>query len=165
MIEFLNSVLRRLEKVALMVSWVGALFVTSLIMLDVSLRFLMNKPLPAAWEMSELVMPYIVFFALAEALSVGAHVQVTLFTSRMKPSSRRLSESFSAIVCAAACFIFAYSSWDRFMVSFAIKEEILAAISLPWWLGKLAMPIGLGLMGLRYLVRSIKPPVFEITKS
>jgi TRAP-type C4-dicarboxylate transport system permease small subunit len=152
MIKTLHLALKRLERIAVILSWLTSLLITAIVVIDVLLRFFLNRPLPAAWEMSEVLMPYIVFFALAETLSAGAHVQVTLFLSRMSPDLRRFCEIISGCICLAVCCVFTYSSYLRFAASFAIKEEILAAVSLPWWFGKMAMPIGFGLLGARYLL-------------
>ncbi len=64
--------LQAIDKVMVVISWAVTLFITFMIVIDVFLRFLFNKPLPASWEISEVVMPYIVFFALSQALAVGA---------------------------------------------------------------------------------------------
>ena len=34
-----------------------------------------------------------------------------------------------------------------------MNEEILAAIWIPWWIGKFAMPIGMGFLALRFLLQ------------
>jgi TRAP-type C4-dicarboxylate transport system permease small subunit len=34
-----------------------------------------------------------------------------------------------------------------------MNEEILAAIKLLWWVGKFAMPVGLGFFALRFLLQ------------
>jgi TRAP-type C4-dicarboxylate transport system permease small subunit len=97
-------------------------------------------------------MPYIVFFALSQALAVGAHVQVTIVTNLFSPKVQRLCEVIANLICVMVCVPLTWWSWLRFWASYKIGEEILAAIEIPWWLGKFAMPIGLGMLTLRYFL-------------
>ena len=76
-----NTVLTYIEKVLTFISWFVTLFITFMIVIDVFLRFVFNNPLPASWEISEVIMPYIVFCALAMALREGAHVKVSIVTN------------------------------------------------------------------------------------
>lgn len=56
--------IRKIEKFLTAVSWIVAMVITVLIVADVTLRFIFDKPLPATWEISEVAMPWIVFFPL-----------------------------------------------------------------------------------------------------
>jgi C4-dicarboxylate transporter DctQ subunit len=143
--------LQAIEKVMVVISWAVTLFITFMIVIDVFLRFAFNKPLPASWEISEVVMPYIVFFALSRALAVGAHVQVTIVTTLFNRKGQRVCEIIATLICIIVCVPLTYWSWLHFWSAYRIGEEILAAIKIPWWLGKFAMPIGLGTFTLRYL--------------
>jgi TRAP-type C4-dicarboxylate transport system permease small subunit len=155
MLNSIDRTLHFVEKVLLVGSIVATLFLTFLIVIDVFLRYVFNSPLPATWEMSELGMPYIVFLAFAFTLSVDGHVRVTLFTIRLPSQAQRACKIFTNIVCLLTCAVFAYTSWLRFWESFLMREEILAAIKLPWYVGKFAMPIGMAMFSFRYLLRLI----------
>lgn len=155
MLNSIDRTLHFVEKVLLVGSIVATLFLTFLIVIDVFLRYVFNSPLPATWEMSELGMPYIVFLAFAFTLSVDGHVRVSLFTIRLPSQAQRACEIFTNIVCFLTCAVFAYTSWLRFWESFLMREEILAAIKLPWYVGKFAMPIGMAMFSFRYLLRLI----------
>jgi C4-dicarboxylate transporter DctQ subunit len=147
--------LQAIEKVMVVISWAVTLFITFMIVIDVFLRFAFNAPLPASWEISEVVMPYIVFFALSAALAVGAHVQVTIVTNLFGPKGRRIFEIIATVISLMVCVPVTYWSWLHFWSAYRIGEEILAAIRIPWWLGKFAMPIGLGTFTLRYLLNLV----------
>jgi TRAP-type C4-dicarboxylate transport system permease small subunit len=152
MVNRLNIVLEKIEKGMTVVSWSVTLFITFMIVIDVFLRFIFNKPLPASWEISEVIMPYIVFFALARALSVGAHVQVTIVTNLLSNKGQVACNVFANLFSFCVCALCTYWSWLRFWESFSIREEILAAIPIPWWAGKFAMPVGMGIFCLQYLL-------------
>ena len=148
--------IEQVEKYLSVISWIAALFITFLIIIDVFLRFVFNAPLPATWETSEVVMPYIVFFAFAYTLKKDGHVRVTLFVDRLPPKARFGVEVFRKVVSFGICALFTYWSWLRFWHSFVVREEILAAIYIPWFVGKFAMPIGMGMFAIQYLLEAVQ---------
>ena len=154
--EKIDGTARKTEKALTDISWIVCLFVTLLVVTDIFLRFFLNRPLPATWEMSEICMPFIVFFPFAYASTIDVHVRVSLIKDRMPPKVRSGFEITGDALSFLICAMLAYWSWLRFWESFMIREEILAAIKLPWWVGKFAMPIGLGMFSLRYLLRMFR---------
>jgi TRAP-type C4-dicarboxylate transport system permease small subunit len=152
LIRNIDELLKRVERLFLKCSWFFTMVVTVFIVVDVAMRFFFNKPLPATWEMSEIAMPYIVMVGFAYTLTVGGHVQVSIVTDRLPPKVKFFFLTFRNLLSIALCGALAYWSWLRFVESFVMKEEILAAVPLPWWLGKFAMPLCFALFGLRFVM-------------
>lgn len=152
MLKKMDMAIKIVEKILTNISWMVCLFVTLMIVIDVFLRFVFNHPLPATWEISEISMPFIVFLPFAYTLTIDAHVRVSLVKDRVPPKVRLGFEIFTHAISFMMCAMLTYWSWLRFWESFMISEEILAAIRLPWWLGKMAMPIGMGFFAIRYLI-------------
>jgi TRAP-type C4-dicarboxylate transport system permease small subunit len=134
---------------------------------DVIVRFLFNAPLPASVEISTLMEPYVVFLPFAYTLARHAHVRVTIITMRLP---ERLSLSLDVLVYILDLLFFAllcYFSWLEFYKSFLAGEIMLAAIRLPWWSGKFAMPLGLFficiqcLLHLDFTIRSLASKRFN----
>ena len=146
-----DQAFQKTEKILTIISWVVALCVTMMIVIDIVLRFIFNHPLPASWEISEVSMPFIVFFPFAYTLSVDAHVRVSLLKDRVSPKTRIVFSMFTNVISFALCVMLTYWSWVRFLESYKMGEQILAAIPVPWWPGKLAMPIGMGVFAARFL--------------
>lgn len=147
----LKSVLDRIHPWFVMIAGLGLTFMVVMISADVVLRYVFNAPLPASIEISQLIEPYVVFFPFALALSLGSHVRVTLVTSRLSGKARMFSE---LIACAAGIIVFGvltYYGWLHFWESFVVRETMLASIRLPWWIGKLAMPLGTALMTMQFV--------------
>lgn len=151
----IDNVFQRIEEVLMILSWVATLFITFLIVTDIFLRFVLNKPLPATWEMSEVVMPYIVFFALAYTLEKDMHIRVNLIISRLPSKFRFACEIFSNIVSVSICVMMTYWSWLLFHDSFLAGEDMLAAIKIPWWFGKFAMPVGMAAFVFRLIIKLV----------
>jgi len=128
------------------------MIITLLIVIDVVMRFFFNRPLPATWEISEITMPFIVMVGFAYTLTIGVHVQVSILTDHLPPKVKFFFLSFRNLLSIALCGILTYSSWLRFLDSYRMNEEILAAVRLPWWVGKFAMPVCFALFGLRFVM-------------
>jgi len=126
-------------------------FLTLMIVVDVSLRALFNSPLPASAESTELMMPYIAFCTLAYTLAIGSHVRISILAERLPSKYRVHLEWLASAVGFGFSVLLTYMSWDFFWESFIIREEMLAIIKLPWWVGKFAMPLGFLFISLRYL--------------
>ncbi len=147
----ISSAFVRCEKVLTSISWLVTLAVTLMIVVDILLRAVFKHPLPASWEICELMMPWIVFTAFAYTLTIDAHVRVSLLVERVPLRVRQIMIILSELVSLIICALITYFAWVHFRESFAIREEMLAAIPLPWWLGKMAMPVGMFFLTIRYL--------------
>ena len=152
----IETTLQQIERAEVIVSWSASLFVTMMLVLDVSLRFFLNLPLPASWEMSEVIMPYIVMFGFAYTLTKNVHIEVTIVADRLPSKAKVLCEFFRNMVSLGMCVLITYWSWVRFWESFVMNEEILAAIRIPWWLGKLGMPVAFFSLGVRFMINIIQ---------
>jgi TRAP-type C4-dicarboxylate transport system permease small subunit len=100
-------------------------------------------------------MPYIVFFPFAYALTRGNHVQVGLVKNMFSQKIQRLFSIVTDIISLALCIAMTYWAWLRFWESYELQEEMLAAVEILWWWGKIAMPIGIGLFTISFFFQLI----------
>lgn len=151
-LERVDHGVRKIEMALVVVAWLVTLFVTFMIVTDISMRFLLHRPLPASWEISETLMPYIVMFGLAYTLTLNVHVRVTIVIDRLPTTMRRVCDLFGYLLSFGMCLILTYWSWLRFWESYLIDEMILAAIEIPWWIGKFGMPVAFAMFATRYMI-------------
>jgi len=147
--------LKWVDKGLLTLTGAVLVFLTVMIFVDVCLRFLFNAPLPASAESTELMMPYIAFGALAYTLASGTHIRITLLIDRMSRRGKASLEVVTSLFGFLFCAYLTYKGWIFFWESFAIREEMLAIIKLPWWAGKFALPLGMCFFTLRFLFNFI----------
>lgn len=85
--------------------------------------------------------------ALAYALKQGAHIRVTLVTTKLRSvRARRALEVLCLLVGLAAS---AYLTWSSVMFvweSYALRELATTYYATPLWIPRLAMPLGLALL-------------------
>lgn len=129
--------------ISVLLSSLTLVAMATMITLDVVLRYVFSAPLPASVEISQLMQPYVVLLPMAYTLAVGQHVKVTVLTVRLPPRLRSALEVFVYIIDAVFFACIAVYAWQEFYVSYSVDEIMLAAIRLPWWVGKFALPLGM----------------------
>jgi len=148
----MDGVWQRVNRLSALIGAVVLLAMMLLVVSDATLRSTVGKPIPGAVEGTGLLMPYIVFFALAYTLVIGGHVRVSLLFDRLPARSRLGAEILACIIGVAFFGILTYYGWMHFWESFVIREFMMAPIKLPWWVGKLAMPVGLFIIFAQFLL-------------
>jgi len=155
MLEKVHRIEKKMETVLTMISSVVTVSLTLMIVVDVIGRYFFNSPLPATWEIGEICMPYIVFLPFAYALTRGNHVQVGLVKNLFSQKVQRIFGIITDIISLALCMAITYWAWIRFWESYQLGEEMLAAVEILWWWGKIAMPVGIGLFTISFLFQLI----------
>jgi len=132
------------------------IFITFLICTEALARNFFRLSLQATNELSQIVVAWVVFPALACALITGTHVRVTLITNLLPQRLRAGCEIFSYLVGLIFFACFSYFAWPYFWESWKIKEIPMAPVELPLWFAKLAMPIGTSLFSFQFLILLIR---------
>lgn len=151
--DTVEKINQRTNAVLVAISAVVLMSMAFMVTYDVFVRNILNSPLPASVEISQLMEPYVVFLPFAYTLAIGAHVRVTLLTIRLPKVLFLTSEVLVYLVDFLFFALLACFSWGEFMESWACNEIMLAAIKLPWWLGKFSMPLGMFFMALQCLLQ------------
>jgi TRAP-type C4-dicarboxylate transport system permease small subunit len=124
--------------------------VTILIVIDSAGRYFFNNPLVGGVEISILLSAFIVFLGLAYALIQGAHVQFTMFEVIFPLRIRRVFEIFiNSMGMLFMAFTF-YATSRQFWESWLAGETMMAAVKIPYWLAKIALPIGFLLIAVQF---------------
>jgi TRAP-type C4-dicarboxylate transport system permease small subunit len=136
----------------IMLTGIALVVLTFMIVYDVFSRFAFNAPLPATVEMSELLMAYIVFLAMGYTLTQGMHIRVTVLFEFIPKSAKVYFDLIAAAFGICFCAWVTYYSWTFFLHSYEIREEMLAVVKLPWYVGKFAMPVGFLFFMIHFIV-------------
>jgi len=153
---FVRKVLGWIDEAMNFVTGVALVILTFMITFDVATRFILNKPMPATTEISELLMAYIVFLTLGYTLSLGLHIRITVLFEYLPKSWKKYFDMLTNVLGLGFCLVITYYAWVFFDHSFEIREEMLAVVPLPWYVGKFAMPLGFLLFTIHYFVQCIE---------
>ncbi|MFH1090951.1 MAG: TRAP transporter small permease subunit [Pseudomonadota bacterium] len=149
----LDKASTRINKVLAFACGALLLGISFLTCADIVMGFLLRKNVPGVIEIIVLIIPWVVCLGLTYALIRGAHVRVTLLTQRLSNQKRRWVNVFAYAVGLFFFGALTYGAWLHFWSSWVVKEPMFAALmTLPWWLGKLALPIGFFFITVQFIL-------------
>lgn len=109
---------------------------------DVTLRFILNHPLPGATEyVSFWYMVAIAFLGLSMAERHGEHIDAPIVFERLSVGVRREFTVISKVLFAATMAVMAWYGWEEAVRQFEIGERAGAA-AVPIWPARFLVPLG-----------------------
>ncbi len=151
-----DQVLRVLERLGVAVAGL-MMFATMLVVIsDVVLRYFFNSPLSWSYELiSFYLMVGLFFLALSDTLAANAHVCVDIVQMYM-PARRRHACEFIGYGCAIPVFAgILYMSVVRTWQSYQGGDVLAGHIAWPTWLAEIFVPLGVGVILLRMVLRFV----------
>ena len=127
----------------------------SVTVLDVAGRYLFNKPLFGAIEMSEFLMAILSFGGLALAELRNSHITVDFFLGALLQRARAWLEAAGAVL---GIVFWGFVSWRATVHAHRIWEagEVSANLTIPTWPFYLAVTVGCGLLAIALIGRVIR---------
>ena len=123
--------------------------------LDVGGRYIFNKPLFGAIEMSEFLMVFLSFGGLALAELRNRHITVDFFVGALPARVRALLEAAGALL---GVVFWGVVAWRATVHARRIWEagEVSANLAVPTWPFYLAVTVGCGLLAMALIGRMIR---------
>ncbi|MBI5606059.1 MAG: TRAP transporter small permease [Deltaproteobacteria bacterium] len=136
------------------VSGAFLMVIAFLICSDIVASWVFGSPIRGVIEISMLIIGWVIAFSFTWGLIQGAQVRVTLFTGNLSEGKRRWFDCAAHLLGFVFLCLMSYGAWLFFWSSWQVKEAMPSAfLYLPWWPGKLALPVGLSLMALQFLLQ------------
>lgn len=148
LVRLLSTTERTLNLVA-----AGAILVIMVLVTTQIVARKLGHALPGIYESAELLMVAIVFLGLAYIQSQRGHVRMELLVTRMSPRLRGAVEAFTLLLSLALFVIITYKSGQNAYQSWQMKDVTMGLIDWPVWPSKMLVPIGSGLLSLRFIVQ------------
>jgi len=125
--------------------------IMALTVADVSLRYLMNRPIPGAFELTEYLLAILASFGLAYAALRKGHVTVDLVLERFSPKTQAVIDSMT---CLISIGVFACVTWATIQYARAEwKANVVSTVLLlPRFPFILLVALGTGVLCLALLV-------------
>lgn len=109
---------------------------------------------------AEEVIVYLVVWAImivaSQLVATDGHVRPDLVLRAVGKRARRWLEVFNCIVALVFCGGLLWYGWQIVATALLLDERSSTDLQFPMWLYYLALPVGGGLMGLRYLARLLR---------
>jgi TRAP-type C4-dicarboxylate transport system permease small subunit len=135
------------------VSVLVIIFVMGFVGAEVVMRYAFNSPIPGHLELSELMMPAIVFLALSYTQATHGHVGMELVLDSLPTDSRRRSQICVLIVSIFICSVLAFFSFKNSYQLWLYDDVTMTPPYFKTWPSAVAIPIGYTLISLRMFIQ------------
>lgn len=135
-------------EIAVVTGLLGAMIVV--VFLQVFCRFVIQGSLPWSEELARYLMIWTVFIGASIGAKEGAHIGVEALVAAFPPGIKRLSIMLAGGLNIVFCITIAYISFK--VVAFLHGSgQLSPAMRIPMYWAYLAIPVGVTLMGLRFI--------------
>ncbi len=156
MIRRAGDVLYAIERTLTVVAVVFLFVIMGLVVADVFMRYVLNRPFSFAYDLIGLYLLAGVFFlTISDALREHAHVGVDILLHRFAPAGRRLSEIVTALVGLFVFVLISKVGFDRALDNFQQNDVLAGAIPWPTWLSASLVPFGCSVLVLRLALQLV----------
>jgi TRAP-type C4-dicarboxylate transport system permease small subunit len=128
----------------------------TLTFVDVVARYVFNRPLRGAFEVTELLLLALIFAGLPLVTHAGEHVTMDLIDRLLGRAARGLMSRLVELLCAALMFLLTWLMWMRAarIAAYGDTTDVLRIAIGPFVYFMTAMIL---LSGLLHLVRALHP--------
>ena len=138
-----NRILERITEACL---WISGLFLFAMMIhvtADVTLKYLINKPIPGTLEtVSAYYMVGGVFFPIAAVELVRSSIVVDVAYQFMTWNMKAVCIFLGLVAAVLVYFMLAWTSWGDALRSLAIREVMMGTVLVSVWPSRFVLPVG-----------------------
>ena len=138
-----------IENALSLVSASMILFAMLLVSAEVISRKFLNAPIHGQLELGELLMPPIIFLAIAYTQSTGGHVRMTIVIDHLPPGLRHVIEIATKLLAIAVYAVLCYYSAKFAFRTWEFNDVTMSPPYFVIWPSAIMVPIGIFLVTLR----------------
>jgi TRAP-type C4-dicarboxylate transport system permease small subunit len=151
----IGRALRVVEYALVSVSVVVILFLMAFVGAEVLMRYAFNSPIPGHLELSELMMPVIVFLAISYTQATHGHVGMELVLDALPPNARRRSHIGVLLASVFICSVLAYFSLKNTIQLWRYDDVTMSPPYFKTWPSAAAIPLGYVLISMRMFIQAL----------
>jgi len=151
-----GDALAAIERALTVIAVVFLFVIMVLVVADVFMRYVMNRPFSFTYDLIGLYLLAGVFFlTLSDALREHAHVGVDILLHRFSPAGRRLSKIVAAIAGLFVFILICKVGFERALENYQQGDVLAGAIPWPTWISAALVPFGCGVLVLRLTLQLV----------
>ena len=144
-----------LSRLAYLIGGAGGIVVLIvLIVLDVFLRYLFNRPIASSYEIVMFLMVLVVATALGFCETQKGHVQIELLYNRLPRWMQRIADTLNSLIIAALFFLMAQQNVVR-ALDIRVEGLTSAILHIPVYPFYLVVAVGCAIVGLVLAVTAV----------
>lgn len=155
--KFLNrgiSFFDRINKILAFLTGTLIVLIMLIICAEVIMRFLFNRSITGAVEITEYFLLFISFLGAAWLLAREGHVRVDIVVNKLSPRIEALVNVLTSILGAFICFTFTYYGVKVTWVNYQQLTFIPSPLEPPFYPILAIIPIGNFLLFIQFLIRT-----------
>lgn len=157
MLAIVRDSLTWLERQFANVAAIVLFLLMTIVVADVFLRYLMNRPIAWAYDVISLyMMPAIFYLTLSRAQRAGAHIGVEILRSRFSPQMQAVCRVVSDLLSIALFAAIAYFAGHRALDEFNSGSTVVGEFAWITWPTVALAPLGAGMIALSLAIRTIE---------
>ncbi|MDP2334135.1 MAG: TRAP transporter small permease [Reyranella sp.] len=146
---FVGRLLRPIEMALVVVAAALAIFVMLFVGAEVAMRYIFVAPIPGHLELSELLMPIIVFLGLSYTQATHGHVGMDLALDMLPTNARRRAVMMTLLVSIFICSVLAWFSAKNGYQLWLYDDVTMSPPYFKTWPTGAAITLGYALTALR----------------
>ena len=119
---------------------------------EVLARYFFNAPTIWAAEISQLLLIWGTFLAMACALKLRQHIRIEILVVRFGPVARRFLEGVALVSIGTLCLVVIWYGWIIAWDSLVRGRSTGTMLNIPNWWTEMVIPVGFGLLLLQCVV-------------
>lgn len=124
--------------------------------IDVIMRRGFHAHLKGSYEFVMLAFVFVIFFGLAYSQRQDKHIIIPILYERLSQRARHIVEGAVLVICLVLFVTITWVSAQSAWFNFQAGDTILGAIPVLTWPSRVVIPIGSGLLSLRFLVQLVR---------
>ena len=157
LIKKLNDYLSSIESAIIVVL---VLFMIVLSFSQVAMRNLFSSGITWADICLRHIVLWVGFIGASLATQQGRHITIDVITKFLSPTWKAAADVLTSLVSFAFGIVFIFSSID--FVKSEYEAQSIAFLGIPFWVIQLIIPIGFGLISLRFFIKVVEDLTYLI---
>lgn len=113
-------------------------------------RYVFNYSFTWAMELTGVFSAWLIFIGMAYGVRVGAHIGIDILVRAAGPKLGRLMGIVASALCVVYALILTFGGW-QYVNKIHSVGILMQDIPVPQWVPRIVLPIGFGLLALRFL--------------
>ena len=152
-IRVVGPALRIIEYVLLCGSILVILFIAFFVGAEVFMRYVFNAPIQGHLELSELMLPIIVFLALSYTQATHGNIGMDLVLDALPPKPRHYATMAALLISIFICAVLAYFSGKNALQLWRYDDVTMTPPYVKTWPSAASIPLGFFLVSVRIFVQ------------
>ncbi len=146
---------RVIDKIDVTISVTALTILVIIVSVQVFCRYVLQNSLDWTEELARYLSIWSVMFGCSYAMKNDGHLEMTVLRSLVGPRLRKAIHAFACLMCLLFCLIMIYAGMES-IENIRWSEQLTPAMQIPAWIIWLAMPIGMGLMAIQAVIRTVR---------